>query len=63
MAQESTIVIQCVHGGYVLNTPGDDIDGKTEVFVSTAKLVKAVRGAIEEFTLVPKKSADAEDTE
>jgi len=63
MAQESTIVIQCVHGGYVLNTPGTDIEGKTEVFTSTAKLTKAVRAAIEEFTLVPKTKADSADAE
>lgn len=60
MAQESTIVIQCVHGGYVLNTPGSlgDLDGKSEVFTSTAKLNKAVRAAVEEFTLVAKTKAD-----
>jgi hypothetical protein len=63
MAQESTIVIQCVNGGYVLNTPGENDEGRTEVFTSTAKLTKAVRAAIEEYTLVPKTKADASDAE
>ena len=64
---ESTITIKLVHGGYVLTTPTVGTDGqpgylKTEVFTSTAKLTKAVRAAIDEFTLVPKKSSDvAED--
>lgn len=62
MSQESSITIQLVHGGYVLRTPADE-GHKTEVFTSTAKLVKAVRGAIDEFTLVAKKSADKDDAE
>ena len=58
---ESSIVIQLVHGGYVLHTPTGNDDGtRTEVFTSTAKLNKAVRAAVEEFTLVPKKANDAE---
>lgn len=57
---ESTITIQLVHGGYVLITPSDN-GSKTEVFTSTAKLNKAVRAAVEEFTLVPKKGAGEAD--
>jgi hypothetical protein len=69
MAQESTITIQLVHGGYVLYTPSNEgpttgeAGTKTEVFTSTAKLTKAVRAAIEEFTLVPKNKAEAADAE
>ena len=61
MNQESTIIIQLVHGGYVLMTPTAADGEKTEVFTSTAKLTKAVRAAIEEFTLVAKKASDAEE--
>ena len=58
---QSTIVIELVHGGYVLATPTDAANGEArlEVFTSTAKLNKAVRDAITEFTLVSKKEADA----
>ena len=58
---ESVITIQLVHGGYVLIAPAADGTTKTEVFTSTAKLNKAVRTTVEEFTLVVKKSTDAEE--
>lgn len=61
MTQESSITIQLVHGGYVLHTSAGDADTKTEVFTSTAKLNKAVRTAVEELTLVPKKATDSEE--
>lgn len=51
-----TITIQLVHSGYVLTSPTADGRGKVEVFTSTAKLNKAVRTAVDEFTLVPKKA-------
>jgi len=60
MSQETAIVISLVHGGYVLNTPSEDADGRTEVFTSTAKLLKAVRTAVEENTLVVKTKGDAD---
>jgi len=56
----SALTIQFVKGGYVLHTSSDDADSTTEVFLSTAKLTKAVRAAIEELTLVPKKG-DADE--
>ncbi len=60
----SVITIQLVTGGYVLTTPsGDSGDYKTEVFTSTAKLNKAVRAAVDEFTLVVKTKADAAEAE
>jgi hypothetical protein len=57
----SVIIIEFAKGGYVLTTAGDASDS-TEVFVSTGKLIKAVRGAIDEFSLLPKK-ANTEDAE
>lgn len=58
IVQESAISIQLVHGGYILHSPIAGGFYKTEVFTSTAKLNKAVRTAIEEFTLVAKKASD-----
>ncbi len=58
-ASESVITIQLVHSGYILSAPSANNGYKTEVFTSTAKLNKAVRAAIEEFTLVAKKADDA----
>lgn len=54
----NAIVISFANGGYVLQTISDGAD-KTEVFVSTGKLIKAVRGAIDELTLLPKKADDS----
>jgi histidinol phosphatase-like PHP family hydrolase len=48
------------HGGYVLTVQTDG-DTKTEVFVSTNKLMKAIRAAVEDNTLVQKKNDAAED--
>jgi hypothetical protein len=64
---ETAITIQLVHGGFILSRPtaselGDQFSNyKTEVFTSQAKLMKAVKAAVEEFSLVPstKKDADA----
>lgn len=58
----SVITIQLVTGGYVLTTASEE-GVKTEVFTSTAKLNKAVRAAVEEFTLVVKTKADGGDAE
>lgn len=55
----STITIEFAKGGYVLHTNTDQ-GPTTEVFVSTGKLIKAVRGAIDELTLLPKKADDAD---
>ncbi len=55
---ESTITIHLVHGGYILTSPTNG-GNKTEVFTSTAKLNKAVRTAVDDFTLVAKKADDA----
>lgn len=59
-SQENSITIMLVHGGYVLHTPTANGGSRSEVFTSTAKLNKAVRAAVEEFTLVPKKASDVE---
>lgn len=58
----SSITIQLVTGGYVLTVASDDTV-KTEVFTSTAKLNKAVRAAVDEYTLVVKTKADAAEAE
>lgn len=62
MAPETSISIDLVHGGFILRTPAGDAgqDAKTEVFTSQAKLVKAVRAAIDEFSLVAKNKAEAD---
>jgi hypothetical protein len=57
---ESTITIQFAKGGYALHTSTDTGD-VMEVFVSTGKLIKALRGAIDELSLLPKKADDAAD--
>lgn len=57
--QNATITIQMVKGGYVVETAAEDTN--TEVFTSTAKMLRAVRASVDEFTLVPKKSADKDE--
>ena len=60
--QIATVTIQIVQGGYVVTTPETTMTStKTEVFTSTAKMLRAVRAAVDEFTLVPKKSADKDE--
>ena len=60
--QNATITIQMVKGGYVVTTPETTMTStKTEVFTSTAKMLRVVRGSVDEFTLVPKKSADKDE--
>jgi len=59
---QSVITIQLVTGGYVLTTSAED-GVKTEVFTSTAKLNKAVRAAVDEYTLVVKTKADVAESE
>lgn len=59
MSIPSVITIQLVTGGYVLTTSSEN-GIKTEVFTSTAKLNKAVRSAVDEYTLVVKTKADAD---
>lgn len=54
---QSTITIQFAKGGYVVHTSSDASDS-TEVFVSTGKLIKALRGHIDELSLLPKKADD-----
>jgi hypothetical protein len=59
-SQEQGVSISIVHGGYVLYAPDANGDTRTEVFTSTAKLLKAIRGVIDQHTLLPKK-ADKDD--
>jgi len=51
---ESSISIQLVHGGFIFSSQGEDGCYKTEVFTSQAKLMKAIRAAIESNSLVKK---------
>lgn len=53
---ESSITIQLVHGGFILTAPSEDAAYKTEVFNSQAKLLKAVKAAVEQNSLVKKTS-------
>lgn len=59
---ESSINIQLVHGGFIF-TAGGDGEYKTEVFTSQAKLLKAVRAAIEENSLVAKTKGEKTDAQ
>jgi hypothetical protein len=56
----NSIIISFANGGYVMRTNVDG-DDKVEVFVSTGKLMKAVRGAIDELSLLPKKNDDTSE--
>jgi hypothetical protein len=53
------VIIQFVTGGFIITKT---VDGKqtTEVVTSTGKLNKAVRAAVEELSLIPKKG-DSEE--
>lgn len=55
----NNINISFANGGFILMTV---IDGQVthEVFVSQGKLNKAVRSAIDDLTLLPKKTDDAQ---
>ena len=54
------VTIQFANGGFIITKT---VDGKqtTEVVTSTGKLNKAVRAAVEELSLLPKKSDDADE--
>lgn len=58
---EQGISVSIVHGGYVLYAPDADGDTRTEIFSSTAKLLKAIRGVLDQHTLLPKKADKADD--
>ena len=47
MGNEKQISIQVVKGGFILHTHNGLMTGGTEVFTSPAKLLKAVKAAIE----------------
>ncbi|WP_407305409.1 hypothetical protein [Acinetobacter sp.] len=67
---ETAITLQLVHGGFILTVPNkmdkfglpdDNLSAmstsyKTEVFTSQGKLMKALRSAIEENSLMDKKT-------
>ncbi len=57
-----TLTIQFAKGGYVLHTSTND-DLVIEVHPSTGKLMKALRTAIDTYTLIPKKADDKADAE
>ena len=54
------VIIQFANGGFVITTITDG-QSRTEVVTSTGKLNKAVRGAVEALSLLPKKADDASD--
>jgi hypothetical protein len=55
MSTESSLAVAFVNSGFVLTTEVDDVI-RTEVFTSPAKLIKAIRTAIDEQSLVVKKT-------
>ena len=61
MEQESAIQVQCVHGGFILQTHDPTAGARTEVFTSQGKLMKALRTAIDKASLVAKVKAEKED--
>jgi hypothetical protein len=56
------LTIHFADGGFVL-TVDTETDTKTSVFVSQGKLIKAVRTAIDELSLLPKKAEADEAAE
>ncbi len=56
---ETQVIVQFAHGGFVVTTL-DGSDRKTEVFPTQAKLLKALRAKINEYSLVAKKDDDAD---
>ena len=60
--QESTLTVQLVHGGFILTTPNDLVANarRTEVFPTQAKLIKAIRAAVEKYSLVAKTKVDGD---
>lgn len=51
------VVIQFAKGGFIVTTMADG-ETTTEVVNSVGKLNKAVRSAVEQLSLLPKKSSD-----
>lgn len=67
MNGQSSITIHMVHGGFILMSDTTHFDGshkidgeKVEVFTSQGKLMKAVRAAIDEGSLVKKEKDEVE---
>jgi hypothetical protein len=60
---ETQISLNIVHGGFILTSPGEDGNYRTEVFTSQGKLMKAVRTAVDAFSLVKKEKAEPTDEE
>lgn len=62
---EQSLSIQIVHGGFILSAPTDfgglGTGYKTEIFTSQAKLMRAVKAVIEEYSLVPSRKDKSED--
>lgn len=58
----NAVTVEFAKGGFVLSTFTTDGEPTQEVFVSQGKLIKALRGAIDELSLLPKK-AEAEDSD
>lgn len=63
--EESLISIRCVHGGFVLSTldATDPVQTKirTEVFQTQAKMLKSLRTALENQSLVQKTKAEKDE--
>ena len=57
MGKETSLSIQMVNGGFIMTSMGEH-DHRTEVFTSQGKLMKAVRSAIDEGSLVKKEKSD-----
>lgn len=54
------VIIQFANGGFIITKTTDGVT-TTEVVTSVGKLNKAVRAAVEELSLLPKKSDDADE--
>jgi hypothetical protein len=59
---EAQITIQLVHGGFIFCGPTEE-GYSTEVFTSQGKLMKAVRTAVDAYSLVKKEKAESTDAE
>ena len=60
MTYESIFTVQMVNGGFILAVHSENAV-KTEVFTSQGKLMKAIRNAIDEGSLVKKEKDEGVD--
>lgn len=61
MNQQTALQVSFVNGGFILTTEAGYGETRVEVFTSPGKLMKALRTAVDEHSLVAKKAQDDVD--